>query len=567
MNEQNTPTTVIIRHLSGSRTGQTEKFPAADKPEIRVGRGGGNDISFDPLKEDTISREHCRILRDAYQADEYTIVDSQSKNGTYVNDRMITEKTRIIAGDVIRLGKEGPSFEFDLDPRPVSHVKSTRVLDTGAANGKETKVHSTATGSTPKPSAVQATPVKEGVGKQTMAHMIAQSEKKNKTGLMVTILAVALLLGTGGFLLYKHQKDTPATTIIKEVSKPSNTQNAAQISKANEDKVVFIEMGWKLISTQTGEELYQVYLPMKSGSSVSYRAAYVTNNQGRTEPYIVTKSQAPSGAIVKPIGGFGTGSGFVVSEQGFVITNRHVAAPWLTTYHFSEDAFPGVLLTSDGKGGLKVSPSAVVSAGDVAGWIPAEAMNVNRQLLQSGVKLIDGASAYLDVTFANNSLRTPAKIVRVSSTHDVSMIKVDLPEQLSKVTMYDNYKDIAPGNAVTVMGYPAVSPDQFVANKSQDYFNRNPNIVKVPVPTVSLGNIGRMVHGSENNTKADEYMSTMGDYYQLTINSTGPGNSGGPMFDDQGRVIGIYSAGNSTISFAVPIKYAMELMGRTDVIH
>jgi hypothetical protein len=132
--------------------------------------------------------------------------------------------------------------------------------------------------------------------------------------------------------------------------------------------------------------------------------------------------------------------------------------------------------------------------------------------------------------------------------------------------MYDNYKDIAAGDPVTVMGYPAVSPDQFVANKSQDYFNRNPNIVKVPVPTVSLGNIGRLVHGSENNTKADEYMSTMGDYYQLTINSTGSGNSGGPMFDEQGRVVGIYSAGNTTISFAVPIKYAMELMGRQDVI-
>ncbi|HRN58080.1 MAG TPA: trypsin-like serine protease, partial [Agriterribacter sp.] len=71
---------------------------------------------------------------------------------------------------------------------------------------------------------------------------------------------------------------------------------------------------------------------------------------------------------------------------------------------------------------------------------------------------------------------------------------------------------------------------------------------------------------SSSGNKIDEYLSVMGDYYQLTINSTGPGNSGGPMFDEQGRVIGIYSAGNSTMSYSIPIKYAIELMGRQEVI-
>lgn len=554
MNEQNI--TLLIHHQSGSKSGQTEKFTASKK-EIRIGRGPDNDVVFDPLKEDIVSRNHCRILRDDVNSDEYTIEDLGSKNGTYLNDKHIKEATRIISGDKVRLGKDGPVFEFDLDPRPASHVKATRVMDVG----KETKVHHTGaaavTGAQPAP--------KEAVGKNTMAHMIAQSEKKSKSGLLITIVAVLLLVGTGGFLIYKNQK-TSTTTLIKEVSKPETVQNAAQISKKNEDKIVFIEMGWKLITTQTGEELYQVYLPFPQGKNTVFQAAYISNNQGRTEPYLVTKSQAPQGAKIIPIGGYGTGSGFVVSEQGFIITNRHVAAPWLTSYHFAEDAFPGVLLEPSKNGGLKINENVQVGPGDVQNWVPAEAMNVNRQMLQSGVKLIDGVDAYMDVTFANNSLRTPAKIVRVSSTHDVTMIKVDLPESLPKVELYDNYKDIAPGNPVTVMGYPAVAPDQFVATKSQDYFNRNPNIVKVPVPTVSLGNIGRLVHGSENNTKADEYMSTMGDYYQLTINSTGPGNSGGPMFDDNGRVIGIYSAGNSTISFAIPIKYAIELMGRQNVI-
>ena len=58
-------------------------------------------------------------------------------------------------------------------------------------------------------------------------------------------------------------------------------------------------------------------------------------------------------------------------------------------------------------------------------------------------------------------------------------------------------------------------------------------------------------------------MSALGDVYQLTINSTGAGNSGGPVFDDHGRVIGIFFAGlrgDAAITFAVPIRYGKELM-------
>jgi S1-C subfamily serine protease len=57
----------------------------------------------------------------------------------------------------------------------------------------------------------------------------------------------------------------------------------------------------------------------------------------------------------------------------------------------------------------------------------------------------------------------------------------------------------------------------------------------------------------------------MGDVYQMTINSTGHGNSGGPVFDDRGRAIGIFTygrfiPGDAAMSFAVPIRYAIELM-------
>lgn len=562
MSNQN-PTTILIRHTEGPKKGQTEKFTVTSTLEIRIGRGDANTIAFD-LADDTISREHCRIKVNAMLPDTYEITDLQSKNGTYVNGKAITEKTTLMAGDTVRLGKEGPSLEFDLDPKPVSHIKKTRVVDIANASPKETKVHGTnAKGTT----AANAAPPKETIGKQTMQHMLQQSEKKGKKGLLVAGIAVLILIGTAGWLVYSNQPAPKVVNIITEKKDSIKTFTAAQINKANENKVVFIEVGWKLELTSTGEQLYHVYVPVVTNGITSYHAAYVKNNVGATEPLLSTKAAAPAGADLVPIGGFGSGSGFVVDERGFIITNRHVATGWLTSYQFPEDAFPGVLIGFNDKGNIDIVPGASVGPGEVARWVPAEAMNYNRQLLQSGVKAIDGRSSYLDVTFANNSLRTPAKVVRISNVHDVAMIKIELPEALTKVEMYDSYNEIEPGSAVVVMGYPGMSPDQFVANRSQDEFNRNPNIVKVPVPTISTGNIGRLVKGRASSDKIDEYLSTMGDYYQLTINSTGPGNSGGPMFDDLGRVTGIYSAGSQKMSYSIPIKYAMELMGRQEVIN
>lgn len=541
--------TIIIRFTGGLQKGVIKKFNVKENFSIKIGRGASNDIAFDP-DDDIVSREHCVITMKPDTQDTFEITDFNSKNGTYVNGSAVTEKIVLTAGDTIKLGKDGPSLEFDLDPRPASHIKKTRVVDLAAA--KETQIHgaNTKAGSTAPP--------KETIGKQTMQHMLQQSEKKSKKGLLITAAALLILVLTTGWLIYSNRPAPKIVNVIQEKkSEGTPSLTPSQINKENEKKVVFIELGWKLQLTSTGDQLYHVYLP---DGKKGFVAAYVRNNTGTVEPYLATKGAAPAGANLVPIGGFGSGTGFVVDERGFIITNRHVAAAWLTAYQFPPDAFPGILMSTNSK------EIQTVSEGEVNNWVPAEAMNYNRQMLESGVKYIDGASAYLDVTFANNSLRTPAKVVRISNVHDVAMIKIELPETLSKVEMYDNYDKIEPGNQVVVMGYPGLSPDQYVANRSQDGFNRNPNIVKVPVPTLSTGNIGRLVKGRAGSDKVDDYLSSFGDYYQLTINSTGPGNSGGPTFDDQGKVIGIYSAGSAKVSYSIPIKYAIELMGRQEVI-
>ena len=315
-----------------------------------------------------------------------------------------------------------------------------------------------------------------------------------------------------------------------------------------------IEFGWQIFDANTSDELWHVYVPVKGADGQTvYQAAYIENGKG-IEPYLDIKRNVQMGVQIGMAGA--SGSGFVVSEDGFILTNRHVGASWNTRYNFKQYAFPGVLIRNN-----KIVPDVSIMPQQVGDYVPANATMVGgRQVGQGSIK---GRNTYMNVVFANTVLRRPAVSVTPSDEHDVAMIKIDIPESLSKVTMKDSYDEIKPGQVVTVMGYPGVAPEEFVVRKSNDPFNPQTQYTTMPTPTVTTGNIGRLIPASSDKNLT---YSDFGDSYQLTINATGAGNSGGPMFDEKGNVVGIYYAGASlggaNISFAVPIKYGLELMGR-----
>ena len=77
----------------------------------------------------------------------------------------------------------------------------------------------------------------------------------------------------------------------------------------------------------------------------------------------------------------------------------------------------------------------------------------------------------------------------------------------------------------------------------------------VPDPTVTEGIISH-INPSATDAATTTYSQT-GDMYQLTV-PTGNGNSGGPVFDASGRVVGLLTLVNrerETITYATPIKY------------
>jgi serine protease Do len=56
----------------------------------------------------------------------------------------------------------------------------------------------------------------------------------------------------------------------------------------------------------------------------------------------------------------------------------------------------------------------------------------------------------------------------------------------------------------------------------------------------------------------------------LGINTTGAGNSGGPVFDSKGRVVGIFYAARTyagaSVTYAVPVKFGTELIDNPSLI-
>jgi S1-C subfamily serine protease len=544
---------LVLRHLSGSKSQQVEEFPIERAGNLLLGRDEQSNIRFDPNRDDLVSKEHARIIQEPGEPFRFSIVDLNSRNGTFVNGQRVSGTAALSPGDRIQLGPGGPELQFTIDPMPAQLIGRTREAPVGGALMQTTREAPM----TPAP----PPPIKAGIGQQTLERRIGEvkRETSRRFGLGL-VAAVVLLAGVGGYFLWQARQAAAA----EAAKRPWTTEETAA---AFSSSTVLVEFAWKLVF-KTGEQIYHQYYIERDS-----KGKPVLDAQGkpRSIPLFVVRDGEAVPVLTLDHGEFlqntaiscgGAGSGFVVTTDGFIMTNRHVAANWETRYQCFPRGRAAVIIGRD-------QPPKIVQ--DISllrvDWVPAAD---GREL--SG-KRFEGQNIYLDVTFKLNKLRFPATVARVSDRADLTLIKINSPTPVKKVETLDNYNEVAVGHPVVVMGYPAVSPDVFVSTTSVDPISREQRRTTVPDPTVTPGTIGRIIRSQMKTTTGTsfDYTSNGFDTYQLTINTTGAGNSGGPVFDDHGHVIGIFTYSmndpqGTKITFAVPIRYGLELMGTAPAV-
>jgi len=441
----------VFVHLSGSHQGNTEVFASE---EISIGTDAASDLRFDPEIDRNVSHHQAEVQ---LKGCEYVLRNCGSIKGILVNNRFVNEIV-LKDGDLIEFGSGGPKLRFRIKADEADICKPwTEMLEDslGIARTSQRGRLTTAT----------------SFFRQLLWEAFTQSSHYFRI-CSITILSIAL----GGLILYFYTQYVRLTKTVEKVTSFEIERSiAGNIIKKCSGGVCLIQGTFYFFDDETGEPL------------------------------------AMMGKGLRGINEY-TGTGFLVSKDGLVLTNRHIAEPWWE---------------------IKTSP--YIHLGPT---------------IKPKIEIFQAYFPGIKDPF-------PLKVEMISELVDVALLRIDTRDSEIPIIELDTAGDGAVvGEPVILLGYPA-GVNAILAKTDPDMVKQLFNMPFIPL-VQELSNWG-LIRPLPTQGHLSDIMQNRIVYDAQTTS----GGSGGPIFNKKGKVIGISYGifpGFRGSNFGVPISYGIDLI-------